>query len=124
VQFEALLRVFLADLGTPDELRRTMADTRRQTVERIEEAIPILEEYASDQPPFPDRAHLNVLFIHFYAGFIDLVMKWCDEVDAEVDTWPGTTAGIGLTPGTRRMLDDALARYRSTVEDHRGDVTS
>ena len=118
LQFETLLRVFLADLGSPDDLRRTIDDTRRQIVERIEEAIPILEDYSSEQPPFPGRAHLNVLFIHFYAGFFDLVLKWCDEVDAEADTWSGTTAGVGLTPCTRRMLEDALTLYRATAADH------
>jgi len=120
VQFEALLRLFLADLGPQAELRQTIADTRRQVVERMEEAIPILEQYASDHPPFPERAHLNVLFIQFFAGFLRCLLEWCDEVDAEVDTWGGTAAGVGHTPGTRRMLDDALAFYRSTVAHHRG----
>ncbi len=121
VQFEALLRLFLADLGSPADLRQTIADTRRQVAKSMEEAIPILEEYASGHPPFPERAHLNVLFIHFFAGFLRLVLTWCDDVDAELDRWPGT-AGVGLTPATRRMLDDALAFYRATVRaQDRGD---
>jgi PadR family transcriptional regulator AphA len=115
VQFEALLRLFLADQAPQTELRRTIADTRRQVAERMEEAIPILEQYASEHPPFPGRAHLNVLFIHFFAGFFRSLLAWCDAVDAEMDTWGGTTAGVGHTPGTRRMLDDALSLYRSTI---------
>lgn len=115
VHFEALLRVFLADQASPAELRQTIADTRRQVAEQMAEAIPILEQYASEHPPFPERAHLNVLFIHFFAGFLPALLAWCDAVEAEMATWGDRTAGVGHTAGTRLMLDDALALYRSTV---------
>jgi PadR family transcriptional regulator, regulatory protein AphA len=118
VQAEALLRLFLADQGTPDDLRATIADTRHQIIEVMQDAILILEEYSSEHPPFPDRAHLNVLFIHFFVDYLHLVLNWCDEAEAEVDTWPDTTAGVGLTDGTRQMLVTGLARYRSTVESY------
>lgn len=121
VQFETLLRVFLADLSTEEELRQTIADARRQAVVMIQEAIPILEDYSTD-PPFPERAHLNVLFIHFFAGFLEHLLAWCDETEAEMDTWGGTTTAVGFTPGTRRMLDQALTFYRAAVERHDEDV--
>jgi DNA-binding PadR family transcriptional regulator len=116
VQFETLLRVFLADQGSLQELRNAIAATRRQTLEAIAELIPVVEDYAGDEPPFPARAHLNVLFIHFIAGFLRLVLDWSAEADAEIETWPDT-AGVGLTPGTRGMVDDALAFY-CAVADH------
>jgi PadR family transcriptional regulator, regulatory protein AphA len=125
VQAEALLRLFVADQGTPDDLRATIADTRHQIIEVMQDAILILEEYSSEHPPFPDRAHLNVLFIHFFVDYLHLVLKWCDEAEAEVDTWPGTTAGVGLTDGTQQMLEAGLARYRATVESyHRSERSS
>lgn len=118
VQVEAVLRVFLADQGGLDELRATIDHTRRQVVEAMEESLPVLEEYASAEPPFPGRAHLNILFIRFSHGFLRHVLDWCDDVDAEIGTWPGTTAGVGTTPGTRRMIDEALAFSRSTLDAH------
>lgn len=114
LQFEALLRVFLADLGDVDDLRSVVVDTRRQVADGMAEAMPVLEDYAGGAAPFPGRAHLNVLFIHFMAGFFRHVLTWCDEVDAELDAWP-STADVGITPGTRRMVDEALAFYRTTV---------
>jgi DNA-binding PadR family transcriptional regulator len=117
VEFEALLRLFLADQGTVDQLRRTIAETRRQILERLEEGVVIAEDYLH-APPFPERAHLNVLFMHFSQGFARLVLTWCDDVEAEIETWPGTATAVGLTPGTRRMLEDTLAYYRSTLDLH------
>ena len=51
-------------------------------------------------------------------GFARLVLSWCDDVEAEIDTWPGTATAVGLTPGTRRMLEDTLAYYRSTLDQY------
>ncbi|MDN4479919.1 helix-turn-helix transcriptional regulator [Demequina muriae] len=120
VEFEALLRLFLADQGTVDQLRRTIAETRQQILERLEEGVVIAEDYLH-APPFPERAHLNVLFMHFSAGFARLVLSWCDDVEAEIDTWPGTATAVGLTPGTRRMLEETLAYYRTTLDQYNGE---
>jgi DNA-binding PadR family transcriptional regulator len=114
VQFETLLRVFFADQGSLEELTDAITATRRQTIESVAELVHVIEEYAGDDPPFPDRAHLNVLFIHFMADFVRLVLDWCDEAEAEIATWPDT-AGVGITPGTRRMVEDARDFYRSIV---------
>lgn len=114
LQMEALLRVFLADLGTLEQLQQTVAETRDHLLDLVEQAIPILEDYSSADPPFRERTHLNVLFIHFYAGFVRHALSWCDEVDAEVATWPGT-ASLGATPGTLRMLEEGLEFYRSAL---------
>lgn len=120
VEFEALLRLFLADLGTVDQLRATVAATRGQVLEWLEEGREITQDYLDD-PPYPERAHLNVLFMHFSAGFARLLLEWCDDVDAEIATWPGTATAVGLTPGTQQMLTDVHAFYTSTLEQARGD---
>lgn len=117
VQFETLLRVFLADQGSMADLQNSIAATRRQTYEAIAEILPTVEEYAGANPPYPGRAHLNVLFIVFMADFFRTVLEWCDKVDEEVATWPDT-AGVGHTTGTRHMVEDALAFYRSVVEEN------
>lgn len=122
VEAEMVLRAFLADQAGPDDLRRSLGHTRVQVAEQMAEILPILHEYAGGDPPFPERAHLNVLFIHFMAGFFRHVLAWCDEVEKEAATWPAT-AGVGMTPSTRRMLDEALDLYGATVSRQAGEAT-
>ena len=74
----------------------------------LRESEPVIREYAGPDAPYPGRAHLNALFIHFLVGFYRHVLSWCDDVETELDTW-NDTAGVGVTVGTRRMLEDALA---------------
>lgn len=116
VQFETLLRVFLADQGDKETLLAAIRATRRQTAEAIGEVIPVIEDYAGDSPPFPDRAHLNGLFIAFMSDFIRLVMEWCETAEAEIETWPAT-AGVGHTDGTRKMVEEALAYYQAVLDE-------
>ncbi len=122
VQFETLLRVFLADQGELKHLQDAIAATRGHVVDVAEELLPVVEDYAGENPPYPGRAHLNVLFIAFMANFFRTVLEWCDEAELEISSWPGTAA-VGHTPGTRRMVEDALAFYRSVVEKNPGVAT-
>lgn len=58
-----------------------------------------------------------MLFIAFMANFFRTVLEWCDEAEQEISTWPAT-ADVGHTPGTRRMVDDALTFYRSVIDEN------
>lgn len=115
VKAETLLRVFLADQGDKESLLAAIQATRGQMHEAITDALPAVEDYAGDSPPFPDRAHLNGLFIAFIADFVRVVVDWCETAEREIASWPDT-AGVGHTDGTRRMVNDALAYYRSVLD--------
>lgn len=108
VQIEQVLRVFFADIGTPEDLHRSLNVTRQQVTELLHELEPVIRESAGPDALYPGRAHLDALFIHFMVGFYEHVLSWCDDVETELDTWDGT-GGAGLTAGLRQMLDDALA---------------
>jgi len=114
VELEILLRLFLADLGEPGDLRQALAATRRQVAEQLGSLGDILDEYAGDSAPFPDRAHINVLFMHFSTRWLVHLLDWCDAVDAELETWP-STAGVGMSPRIRRLLDRTRDLHRDAV---------
>ncbi len=115
LQFETLLRLFIADQGDREQLLAAVHSSRRQIVETIADVIGVVEDYAGDEPPFPGRAHLNGLFIAFIADFVRVVLEWCDTAEQEIGSWPGV-ADVGHTKATKKMVDDALAYYRSVLE--------
>lgn len=114
-ELEVLLRLFLADLGDPDDLRRSLDATRRQVAEMLEQLGLIVEQYAGDDAPFPERAHLNVLFMHHSTTQLVQLLDWCDDVETELDDWP-STAHVGMTRRTRTMLERTAARHRALVD--------
>lgn len=115
VQFESLLRVFLADLGTREQLLDTLEATRRQLLDGIEDSVGIVAEYAGHEPPFPERAHLNGLFIAFMGEFHRTVLEWCETAQKEVSTWPATVR-VGHTEGTRQMVQRTLDYYEFALQ--------
>ena len=48
-----------------------------------------------------------MLFARFYTDFLLLLRDWVALATREVASWP-TTSDLGLTDGTRRMLQDLL----------------
>lgn len=123
IEAEVVLRTFLADLAGPDDLRRSLTATRRQCAEQITTALPTLEDYAGDDPPFPGRAHLNVLFMHFMAGYYDFLVSWCDDVEAELDRWD-STSGVGMTGRMRDLFETSMARQVAVVERFGGEASA
>lgn len=115
VELELLLRLFLADLGEPDDLRRALAVTRRQVAAQLDTLGGILDQLAGDGAPFPDRAHLNILFAHFTTTRLTHLLDWCDDVEAELDRWP-STLGVGRTPRIRKILDRTRAMHRVATD--------
>jgi PadR family transcriptional regulator AphA len=113
LEIEGLLRLFLADQGSTKDLRASLETTARQARKMYAGGRTLTDEVVATGGPFPERLHLTERVASFYAEFILLLIRWCDETLAEVETWPDTRE-IGLTPNGRRRLEQLLAQ---TVQD-------
>jgi len=103
LEIEGLLRVMLGDQGTVDDLRAALETTARQRRKLRAEGIPLVADLLATGGPFPQRLHLNERLVCFYADFDNLLIQWCEETLAEIETWHGTQ-DIGLTPRGRKRL--------------------
>ncbi len=108
LDIEPLLRVLFADQGSLDDLRASLDALDDWAAARIAEGAEICRGYLADEAPFPERLHINGLVADYYADLYTLTRAWVARARAEVDTWPGT-AGVGLTPGTRAMVERVAA---------------
>ena len=80
---------------------------REQVQQLLEDGLQQVRGYQADGGPFPERLHLIVLFARFYTDFLLLLRDWVALARREAASWP-TTRDLGLTDGTRRMLQDLL----------------
>jgi DNA-binding PadR family transcriptional regulator len=104
LEVEALLRMMLADQSSVDDLRAAIETTAQQAQELRINGIALVKELLSTGGPFPQRLHLTERAATFYADFILLLLRWCNETLAEIDTWPDTR-DMGLTPKARERLE-------------------
>ena len=109
LEVEGLLRVLLSDQGTAKDLCAALEATARQARVLDADGRAIARELLTTGGPFPQRLHLTERVVAFYAEFLWLLTRWCDETLAEVETWPDTR-DIGLTPQARERLQQLLAR--------------
>jgi PadR family transcriptional regulator, regulatory protein AphA len=107
LEFEALQRLIYADQGSKQDLLAALDTTHRQVQQLLDDGLQQIRGYQADGGPFPERLHLIILFSRFYADFLLLLRDWVALARQEVATWP-TTRDLGLTDGTRQMLQDLL----------------
>ena len=109
LEFEAMVRLTFADLGTKTEALDAIESVARHARQRYREGLDQLREYLADGGPFPERLHIIALTATFHAEFLNLLCDWTSRARTEVERWPAT-AGLGMTANARRMLDDTLTR--------------
>lgn len=114
LEAEALVRLLFAENGTTDDLIAALDAMAEDAAELYEQVQTINVGYLDEQHPFPQRAHLSVLFATFQLELFDLIVKWVEFAKAEIATWP-TTQGLGLTDRTEAILNRIKER-RSVLE--------
>ena len=107
LEFEALQRLIYADQGSKHDLLAALDTTSQQVQQLLDDGLQQARGYQADGGPFPQRLHLIILFSRFYADFLLLLRDWVALARQEVASWP-TTRDLGLTDGTRQMLQDLL----------------
>jgi PadR family transcriptional regulator AphA len=107
LEFEALQRLVYADQGSKQDLLAALDTTSRQIQQLLDDGVQQVRGYQADGGPFPQRLHLILLVARFYADFLLLLRDWVALARQEVASWP-TTRDLGLTDGTRQMLQDLL----------------
>jgi PadR family transcriptional regulator, regulatory protein AphA len=107
LEFEALQRLIFADQASKQDLLAALDTTSQQVQQLLEDGLQQVRGYQADGGPFPQRLHLIVLFARFSTDFLVLVRDWAALARHEVASWP-TTRDLGLTDGTRQLLQDLL----------------
>ena len=107
LEFEALQRLVFADQGSKQDLLAALDTTSEQVQQLLDDGMQQVRGYQADGGPFPHRLHLILLFARFYTDFLLLLRDWVALARREVASWP-TTSDLGLTDGTRQMLEDLL----------------
>ena len=90
LEFEAMLRVFVADRADVDALRRTLIAVREQAGAWQEFGTALGEENSTTGGPFPDRAHVNAQMHRFMSFYDDAVHRWAEWALDEVAEWSDT----------------------------------
>ena len=108
-----MLRLLFADHGSLDDLRRALDEMEADIGEHHDAIVELMGSYFEEGHPFPERAHLSVLFATFQIEVFKAVERWLEFARSEIDQWP-ETKDLGMTERTAELAGH-LARDESPL---------
>jgi DNA-binding PadR family transcriptional regulator len=90
IESEALLKVLFAEQGSKDDLLVTLTSIRREADERRRWLASIANEISTAQGPwpFPQRAHVNFLYVSFLIEQSATIARWAKSAERQARSWP------------------------------------
>jgi DNA-binding PadR family transcriptional regulator len=145
VQIEGVLRAFLADQGSPQDLVAALHATSDSARAMVDDLHRFVEEYLADggpldmlergvggppgprlehlgRPMYPERLHAVALALDVTTRLLQAINDFCDEAAREVQDWPSTTDS-SLAPATRARLEAIRSRWPDADEYMRASQT-
>lgn len=92
MDFEAMLRVFVAPLGTKDDLIETLEQVRVDAQEMLAFAGEVKQEFLDGINVTQDQAHIRALAVDFFVSLLITVRDWAERTLSDVDGWDDLNA--------------------------------
>jgi DNA-binding PadR family transcriptional regulator len=108
LELEFLVRVFLAEHGTRDDLLATLTAVTAWAEQRALLDAEIAEGYLAGTGPFPERAAQLVLVGRYLSDFSAMTERWARWAIEQVEQWPDDPSA--RTPDWATLRD--IARQR------------
>lgn len=87
MEFEGMLRVFVAPLGTKDEFIGALEQVRADAVDMLRFAGEVKQEFIEGINPAQDQAYIRALAVDFFISLLHTVDGWAERTLSEVETW-------------------------------------
>lgn len=87
LEFESLLRVLYASLGTPEQLQLSLTVAQTEAEELLRLASKIGQEYLKGQAPFQDQVAARCMIYDYLAHFASFTRDWALRSQQLVASW-------------------------------------
>lgn len=115
IEFEGMLRIFSAPLGSAEQLRANLWRIRDDVSALREFNDSIAQEYIDGRAPFQDQAYVRTMVVEFMTDFVAMAEAWVDRNLAEVDTWRTVSPDAHKTRLAADRLRAAQRRRRRSA---------
>lgn len=92
MDFEAMIRLFVAPLGTTDQLVSTLEQVQDDARDMLVFCGEVKQEFLEGKGVLPqDQTYIRALAVDFFVSLLNTVESWADRTLAEVQGWEGTS---------------------------------
>jgi DNA-binding PadR family transcriptional regulator len=109
LECEPLLRVFLADFSTREQLDAALEQVRSDAHAILSVGRVVGEEYIAGTAPFQDQVHVRALVLDFLSHHARMLLEWADRAERTFTAWDDPS--VDRDARAIRMIRANLAEY-------------
>lgn len=87
MDFEAMIRLFVAPLGTKDQIVATLEQVRSDAQEMLRFGGAVKQEFLDGQAVLQDQVYIRALAVDFFVSLLTTVDGWAERTLAEIRGW-------------------------------------
>jgi PadR family transcriptional regulator, regulatory protein AphA len=87
MDFEAMIRLFIAPLGTKEQILATLEQVRSDTQEMLRFGGAVKQEFLDGRAVLQDQVHIRALAVDFFISLLTTVDSWAERTLAEIQGW-------------------------------------
>jgi PadR family transcriptional regulator, regulatory protein AphA len=87
MDFEAMIRLFIAPLGTKEQLMATLQQVRDDAQEMLAFGGAVKQEFLDGRALLQDQVYLRALAVDFFISLLNTVDGWADRTLSEIQDW-------------------------------------
>lgn len=87
MDFEAMIRVFVAPLGTKDQLVATLTQVRDDARQMLRFGGEVKQEFLEGIAVTQDQVYIRALAVDFFISLLNMVYAWAERTLAEIESW-------------------------------------
>jgi DNA-binding PadR family transcriptional regulator len=87
MDFEAMIRLFIAPLGTKEQIVATLEQVRSDAQEMLRFGGAVKQEFLEGRAALQDQVYLRALAVDFFVSLLGTVDSWAKRTLAEIEGW-------------------------------------
>jgi hypothetical protein len=87
MDFEAMIRLFIAPLGTKEQLVSTLEQVRSDAQDMLAFGGAVKQEFLEGRAVLQDQVHIRALAVDFFISLLNTVHDWAERTLAEIEEW-------------------------------------
>ena len=87
MDFEAMIRLFIAPLGTKEQIMATLQQVRDDAQEMLRFSGAVKQEFLDGRAVLQDQVYLRALAVDFFISLLTTVDDWAERTLAEIRGW-------------------------------------
>jgi DNA-binding PadR family transcriptional regulator len=87
MDFEAMIRLFIAPLGTTDQIVATLDQVRSDAQEMLRFGGAVKQEFLEGRAVLQDQVYIRALAVDFFVSLLRTVDSWAERTLAEIEGW-------------------------------------